>query len=88
MFLDEARIQISGGNGGRGCVSWRREKYIPKGGPDGGNGGKGGSGGVATNTSTGIARGGNGGPGGDGIAAGTDGGNADLRDPAALHHRG
>lgn len=42
MFLDEATIDILGGHGGRGCVSWRREKYIPKGGPNGGNGGKGG----------------------------------------------
>ena len=43
MFLDEATITAIGGNGGRGCVSWRREKYVPKGGPDGGNGGRGGN---------------------------------------------
>lgn len=42
MFKDQATINVIGGHGGRGCVSWRREKYIPKGGPDGGNGGKGG----------------------------------------------
>ncbi|MFT7144320.1 MAG: GTP-binding protein [Alphaproteobacteria bacterium] len=42
-FLDEAKIFISSGRGGNGCVSFRREKYIPKGGPDGGNGGRGGS---------------------------------------------
>jgi len=42
MFTDHVEINVSGGNGGNGCVSWRREKYIAKGGPDGGNGGKGG----------------------------------------------
>lgn len=42
MFLDEATIELTGGAGGRGSVSWRREKYVSKGGPDGGDGGKGG----------------------------------------------
>jgi len=42
-FVDEAIIRVVAGNGGRGCVSFRREKFIPKGGPDGGDGGDGGS---------------------------------------------
>ncbi len=42
-FVDEASIEVRAGRGGHGCVSFRREKYIPKGGPDGGDGGDGGS---------------------------------------------
>ena len=42
MFVDERTITVSGGKGGNGAVHWRREKFIAKGGPDGGNGGKGG----------------------------------------------
>ncbi|MBN2008663.1 GTPase ObgE [candidate division KSB1 bacterium] len=42
MFIDYAKIMVQAGNGGNGCLSFRREKYIPKGGPDGGDGGKGG----------------------------------------------
>ncbi|CAL4043440.1 Obg family GTPase CgtA [Buchnera aphidicola] len=42
-FLDQAVIHVIAGNGGNGCISFRREKYIPKGGPDGGDGGNGGN---------------------------------------------
>jgi GTP-binding protein len=43
MFYDEVKVSIKAGNGGDGCFSFRRAKYEPKGGPDGGNGGRGGS---------------------------------------------
>jgi len=42
-FIDEASFRVEAGRGGNGCVSFRREKYVPKGGPDGGDGGDGGS---------------------------------------------
>ena len=43
MFVDRAEIEVSGGDGGDGCLSFRRERYIPRGGPDGGDGGDGGA---------------------------------------------
>lgn len=43
LFFDEAKIFVQAGNGGNGCMSFRREKYVPRGGPDGGHGGNGGN---------------------------------------------
>ena len=43
MFVDKVTIRVRGGAGGNGCVSFRRERFLPKGGPDGGDGGDGGS---------------------------------------------
>ena len=43
MFIDQVTLSLSAGRGGDGVIAWRREKYIPKGGPAGGDGGNGGS---------------------------------------------
>ena len=43
MFIDEVKVEVIAGNGGNGCLAFRREKYIEMGGPFGGNGGRGGN---------------------------------------------
>src|SRR5438046_7143590 len=87
-FVDEARLKVQAGNGGRGSASFRREKFVPFGGPDGGDGGHGGS--IYLRAASGINtladfriertfRAANGGPGGANDCSGRSG--ADLYVP-------
>lgn len=82
MYRDTVKITVAGGRGGDGCVSFRREKYVPKGGPDGGDGGRGGDVIIRAEASVddlshirpgSTFRAENGGPGGSGNKHGRDG---------------
>lgn len=90
MFVDRVLIQFSAGKGGNGVVAWRREKFIPKGGPCGGNGGKGGS--IILEADTEVSsldwfrhrrsiKAENGGAGGGNCRQGRNGGNLVLKVP-------
>ncbi|MGH2812547.1 MAG: GTPase ObgE [Actinomycetota bacterium] len=90
MFVDEARVKLSGGRGGNGAVSFHREKFRPKGGPDGGHGGRGGS--VVLVASPGVGslvwlrdhphqKAGDGEPGGGNNKTGADGADLELPVP-------
>ncbi|MCA9525278.1 MAG: GTPase ObgE [Myxococcales bacterium] len=91
QFIDEAQVSARSGDGGAGCVSFRREKYVPRGGPDGGNGGKGGD--VVFEADSSLAtlldlryrrhlRAGNGEPGGPSDCSGAKGEDLIVRVPA------
>ena len=90
MFIDYTKVELKAGNGGKGCVSFRREKYISKGGPDGGNGGCGGN--ITTVADTNLhtlqdvryakvynAK--NGAPGSSGLKSGKNGEDIQIRVP-------
>jgi GTP-binding protein len=90
QFIDEAVVSVSAGGGGDGCVAWRREKFVPRGGPAGGDGGKGGD--VVFVADPGLAtlrdqkyqpeiRAERGGAGGGGHRTGADGADAVVRVP-------
>jgi len=90
LFIDEAKLSARAGDGGDGCVSLRREKYVPRGGPDGGDGGRGGD--VVLRADRNLAtlqdpqlrrevRAGHGEPGAGGRKSGRDGARLELRVP-------
>src|SRR5690606_37589375 len=89
-FIDEAKIHISAGHGGPGCVSFRREKFVPRGGPNGGDGGRGGNVVFKADPQLGtlqdfrfkrIYKAGAGRPGGGNNKAGRDGEDLEVRVP-------
>jgi GTPase len=91
MFIDEVTIRVNGGRGGDGCVAFRREKYIPHGGPNGGDGGNGGSvycevdpqiNTLLDLTNRRVWKGGAGGPGGGTDCHGRNGADKIIRVPA------
>ena len=90
MFIDYTKVELKAGNGGRGCVSFRREKYISKGGPDGGNGGCGGNITAVADTNlhtlqdvryAKVYNAKNGAPGSYGLKSGKNGENIQIRVP-------